>query len=182
MWKLSACWWRICTIRLRVDYWETYRQWIFGRYEIGSLLVFGMILYFILDLSIDFHRFIGLNYAQHPFYIRQVLFPWKLPCDLHFFEDLNFQPYRLCRFNLKHFSSVILVFKAKACAVFSYHQLVDHVDQLCAGIRSILFNLPTSTHIDYVPEPINAAISSILKTYEESNIEVTVLWLCLQEH
>ncbi|VDK78265.1 unnamed protein product, partial [Onchocerca ochengi] len=60
-------------------------------------------------------------------------------------------------------------FLARACSVFPCSQLVNHIDQLCAGIRSILFDLPTNTHDDYIPESIDAAVSSMLKTLEEGS-------------
>ncbi|KAL3986387.1 Dos2-interacting transcription regulator of RNA-Pol-II family protein [Acanthocheilonema viteae] len=62
-------------------------------------------------------------------------------------------------------------FLAKACAVFPCYHLVSHIDQLCVGIRSILFNLPKSVDDDYVPEPISVAISSMLKSLKEVNIK-----------
>ncbi|CAG9532510.1 unnamed protein product [Cercopithifilaria johnstoni] len=62
-------------------------------------------------------------------------------------------------------------FLAKACAVFSCCQLVDYIDQLCVAIRSILFNLPKSIDDDDIPEPISAAISSMLKAFKESSVK-----------
>uniref|UniRef100_A0A0R3RQM4 MMS19 nucleotide excision repair protein n=1 Tax=Elaeophora elaphi TaxID=1147741 RepID=A0A0R3RQM4_9BILA len=72
-------------------------------------------------------------------------------------------------------------FLAKACAVFPCSQLVVHVDQLCAGIRLILLNLPKNIRDDYIPEPVSVAISSVLKAFTEGNIKVPSLWLYLQE-
>ncbi|VDK82961.1 unnamed protein product [Litomosoides sigmodontis] len=61
--------------------------------------------------------------------------------------------------------------EAKACTVFPCSKLLSHIDQLCAGIRSILFNFPKSINDNDVPEPISAAVSAMLKTFEGSKVE-----------
>nr|CDQ04719.1 BMA-MMS-19, isoform b [Brugia malayi] len=65
----------------------------------------------------------------------------------------------------------ICSFLAKACAFFPCYQLIDHIGQLCAGIRSVLFNFPNDTRDDYMPESITAAVSSIIKAFDRSNIK-----------
>ncbi|KAM3716454.1 MMS19 nucleotide excision repair protein [Dirofilaria immitis] len=60
-------------------------------------------------------------------------------------------------------------FLAKACAVFPCTQLVENIERLCAGVRSIIFSFSKNADDKYIPKPIETAVSSMLKALEEDS-------------
>ncbi|MCP9257100.1 hypothetical protein DINM_000334 [Dirofilaria immitis] len=59
--------------------------------------------------------------------------------------------------------------EAKACAVFPCTQLVENIERLCAGVRSIIFSFSKNADDKYIPKPIETAVSSMLKALEEDS-------------
>ncbi|VDN32734.1 unnamed protein product [Gongylonema pulchrum] len=62
----------------------------------------------------------------------------------------------------------VCTFLAKACSIFPTEHLTDATVDLCAGIRSVLFNLPRSESGDCIPKSIEISVVSMLEAMKST--------------